>query len=526
VNKIVVCDAIHSKGLEILNKCDDIKYIDASNENKEALLDLISDASVVITRSSTDVDKKLLNAAPNLKAIVRAGVGVDNVDINECSKRGIIVMNIPTANTIAAVELTMTHILSSARSFTSAHNHLKIDRIWKREKWYGVELKDKTLGVIGFGNIGSRVSKRALAFDMDVITYDPYIDPSLPAQIGAKYTRNFDDILKCDFITIHTPKNDETTNMITSTEISKMKDGVRLINVARGGLYNEDDLYEALLSGKVSFCGIDVFVKEPATDNRLLELNNISCTPHLGANTLESQERVAVQASQNAINAVRGVNYANALNLPIKDSDIPVEFKLYLELGQKLAYLAAQINRGQVKSIKVMAYGEISNYIESLVTFSLVGALKESMGEMINYVNAKFIADEKKIEIIVDKNRASKVYKNKIEIAIVTDNGSLLIGGTVFDDSIQKIVNINNIELDIKPQGRMIFFKNDDKPGVIAKISQILSSNNLNIVDFRLGSDSKDSAIAVVLIESNLTKDILKQLNSIKECQWVAYATI
>jgi D-3-phosphoglycerate dehydrogenase len=200
VNKIVVCDAIHSKGLEILNKCDDIKYIDASNDNKEALLDLISDASVVITRSSTDVDKKLLNAAPNLKAIVRAGVGVDNVDINECSKRGIIVMNIPTANTIAAVELTMTHILSSARSFTSAHNHLKIDRIWKREKWYGVELKDKTLGVIGFGNIGSRVSKRALAFDMDVITYDPYIDPSLPAQIGAKYTRNFDDILKCGFI--------------------------------------------------------------------------------------------------------------------------------------------------------------------------------------------------------------------------------------------------------------------------------------------------------------------------------------
>lgn len=524
--KIVVCDAIHTRGFEILKSCDDIVYIDASGEDKIKLLDIVSDADVVITRSSTDIDEKFLEAAKNLKAIVRAGVGVDNVDIDGCSKRGIIAMNVPTANTIAAVELTMAHLLGSARSFTNSCNHLKHDRIWKREKWYGIELKDKKLGVIGFGNIGSRVSKRALAFDMNVVAYDPYIDPSLPSQIGASYTKNFSDILDCDFITIHTPKNSETTDIITAKEIAQMKDGVRLINVARGGLYNEDDLYDALKSGKVAYCGIDVFIKEPATDHKLLDIENLSATPHLGANTLESQERVAVQAVENAINAALGISYANALNLPIKDSDTPSEFKSYLDLGQKLAYLGAQINRGHIKGINIKACGDVSEYIDSLVTFTLVGALKESMGEKINYVNAKFVADEKKIEIKTEADAISMGYNNKIEISIITDETNLTIGGTVFEGSIQKIVNINDIELDIKPKGKMIFFKNDDKPGVIAKLSQILLDSNINIVDFRLGSDSKTSAIAVVVIDSDLSKEVLEKLNNIPECRWVSYARV
>ncbi|MDR0408419.1 MAG: phosphoglycerate dehydrogenase, partial [Campylobacteraceae bacterium] len=296
--KIVVCDSIHEIGFEILKKESDITVVDATKVDKDKLGEIIADADVAITRSPTDIDAAFLDAGKRLSAVVRAGVGVDNVDLDECSKRGVIAMNVPTANTIAAVELTMAHILSAARSFPYAHNALKQDRIWKREKWYGIELFGKKLGVIGFGNIGSRVAIRAKAFGMDVVAYDPYIQSNKATDLGMLYTENFDDILACDFITIHTPKNKETINIIDKAEIAKMKDGVRLINVARGGLYNEEALIEGLKSGKVAFAGIDVFSKEPAVDNPILDLDNVTVTPHLGANTLESQEKIAIAAAE------------------------------------------------------------------------------------------------------------------------------------------------------------------------------------------------------------------------------------
>ena len=524
--RIIVCDAIHQKGLDLLAQSEDIEFVDASKEPKDKLLDLIGAYDVAITRSSTDVDQKFLDAATNLKAVVRAGVGVDNVDIEGCSKNGIIVMNVPTANTIAAVELTMAHMLSCARSFPNANNHLKIDRIWKREKWYGIELKDKKLGVIGFGNIGSRVAKRAMAFEMDVVAYDPYIDPSKATDLGAKYTKNFEDILACDFITIHTPKNSETIDMIGVDEIAKMKDGVRLINCARGGLYNEDALYDGIKSGKVGYAGIDVFIKEPATSNKLLDLENISVTPHLGANTKESQEKIATQAAQQALNAVRGTSYPNALNLPIKENEMPSFVKPYLELAQKIGYLAAQINVGYIKSLKIEAEGDIADYLSSLTTFALVGSLKESLGEKINYVNAEFVAKEKSIDVSSQKVSNLSEYKNKIKIKLTTDNDTLIIGGTVFSDTIEKIVSINNIELDFQPKGKMVFFSNKDKPGVIAKISKMMSDNAINIADFRLGRDSRGEALAVVLTDEAVPKEVLEALKSIQECNWVSYASI
>ncbi len=524
--RIIVCDAIHQKGLDILADNQDIEFLDASQEPKDKLLELVGAYDVAITRSSTDVDQKFLDASTNLKAVVRAGVGVDNVDIDGCSKNGIIVMNVPTANTIAAVELTMAHMLACARSFPNANNHLKIDRIWKREKWYGIELKDKKLGVIGFGNIGSRVGKRALAFEMDVIAYDPYIDPSKATDVGAKYTKNFDDILACDFITIHTPKNAETINIIGKDEIAKMKEGVRLINCARGGLYNEDALYEGIESGKIGYAGIDVFVSEPAIDNKLLDLENISVTPHLGANTKESQEKIAQQAAQQAINAARGTSYPNALNLPFKESDMPNFVKPYLELAQKIAYLAAQINVGYIKSLQIEAEGEIAEYLNSLTTFALVGSLKESLGEKINYVNAEFVAKEKAINVMSQKVSNLSEYKNKVKIKLTTDNDTIVIGGTVFSDTIEKIVSINDIKLDFKPKGKMIFFSNQDKPGVIAKISKVMSDARINIADFRLGRDSSGEALAVVLTDEAVSKELLEELKSIEECNWVSYASI
>ena len=524
--RIIVCDAIHQKGLDLLAESQDIEFIDASQEPKDKLLTMMKDYDVAITRSSTDVDQKFIDASTSLKAVVRAGVGVDNVDIEGCSKNGIIVMNVPTANTIAAVELTMAHMLSCARSFPNANNHLKHDRIWKREKWYGVELKDKKLGVIGFGNIGSRVGKRALAFEMDVIAYDPYIDPAKATDIGAKYTKNFSDILDCDFITIHTPKNSETIDMIGAEEISKMKDGVRLINCARGGLYNEDALYEGLKSKKIAFAGIDVFISEPATDNKLLDLENISVTPHLGANTRESQQKIAEQAAEQALNAVRGTSYPNALNLPFKESDLPDFVKPYLELAQKIGYLAAQINVGYIKSLHIEAEGEIAEYLSSLTTFTLVGSLKESLGEKINYVNAEFVATEKGINISSQKVSNLSEYKNKINIKLTTDSDTIVIGGTVFSDTIEKIVNINDIKLDFKPKGKMLFFSNKDKLGVIAKISTVMRDEKINIADFRLGRNDKGEALAVVLTDEAVSKEVLNSLKSIEECNWVSYASI
>lgn len=525
MKKVMVCDAIHKKGFDVLGKENDFEVIDVSKLPKDELLKRIHEADVAITRSSTEINEAFLQASTNLKAIVRAGVGVDNVDIEGCSKRGIIVMNVPTANTIAAVELTMAHLLGTARSFPYAHNHLKLDRVWKREAWYGVELYNKKLGIIGFGNIGSRVGIRAKSFGMDIIAYDPYISSTKVTDLGMTYTENFDDILSCDFITIHTPKNKETINMIDEDEIAKMKDGVRLVNCARGGLYNETALQKGLKSGKIAFLGIDVFDKEPAINHPFLDLDNVIVTPHLGANTLESQEKIATSAANQAIEAVRCTSYPNALNLPIRPDELPSFALPYVELIQKMARMAAQINKHPITSIKLEAKGDIGEYIQPMLTFALVGALTESAGEQINYVNAGFIADEKGIkhETLVSPAGA---YKNMVNVYLHTQKGVTTIGGTIFSDEEQRIININGFKTDFKPKGKMIVFKNTDVPGVIMSISSILAYENINIADFRLGRDDKGSALAVILVDEPINKKILQKLNNLPSCLWAEYAVL
>lgn len=523
---IVVCDHIHESGLEILKNTDDINYVYAADVDKTELLDIIKDADVCITRSSTDVDEKFLNAAQNLKAIVRAGVGVDNVDIQGCSMRGIIAMNVPTANTIAATELTMAHMLACMRKFPYAHSQLKDQRIWKREDWYGLELYGKKLGVIGFGNIGHRVALRAKSFEMDVVTYDPYIPSSKATDLGIEYTTNFDDILACDIITIHTPKNEETINMIGEEEIAKMKDGVILINCARGGLYNEEALYNNLKSGKIHMAGIDVFKKEPATDHPLLDLPNVTVTAHLGANTVESQYKIATQAANNAIEAARGIGYPHALNLPIDETKIPSYVKPYLELIQKMAYLLSQMDKSAIASIKVEAQGDIAQYCESLSTFAAVGALTTSLGtEKINYVNAPFVLKERGITLETNEVVNNSGYKNKVSIKLTTKNGVQTISGTIFDDDIQRIIDINGHIVDVEPAGRMILFTNSDVPGVIGQVGTTLANNGINIADFRLGR-SKNGALAVILVDENVPASVLKDLGNLEAAKSVAYAKI
>jgi D-3-phosphoglycerate dehydrogenase len=526
MKKVVVCDPIHEIGFKILREAEDIELVDASKTPKDELLKIIEDADGVITRSPTPVDDKFLNAVKKLKAVVRAGVGVDNVDIDGASKKGIIVMNVPTANTIAAVELTMCHLVSSMRAFPNAVNALKRDKEWNREKWLGNELYGKKLGVIGFGNIGSRVAIRAKSFGMEIIAYDPYINPSKVTDLGMTYTTNFDDILSCDVITIHTPKNKETINMITKKEIVKMKDGVRLINVARGGLYNEDDVLEGLRSGKIAWLGIDVFNKEPLEDHPFWNEENTSVTPHIGANTMESQEKIARQAAENIIQAVRGIAYPNALNLPIDTNKTPEWAIKYLELTQKMSYLIAQTINKAIKKIRVTSYGNISEYLDSLLTFAVVGAMTEIVGENVNYVNATFLAKENGIELeTIEKNNENSPYKNLIKVELLTDTKSYTISGTMFEDNF-RVVEIEGFELEFEPKGNLIFFRNTDVPGVIGEVGMTLAKNNINISDFRLGRNKEGEAVAVILIDSKVEKEVIEELSKLKAALSVHYAQI
>jgi len=524
---VVVCDHIHEAGLKMLENDENINFIMAADEPKDKLVsEIIPKADVAITRSSTDVDDNFIKHATNMKAIVRAGVGVDNVNIPGCSKEGIIVMNVPTANTIAAVELTMTHMLSCMRMFPYSHDHLKNQRVWKREKWYGHELKGKKLGVIGFGNIGSRVAKRAAAFEMDIVAYDPYIHPSKVTDLDMTYTKDFADILACDIITIHTPKNQETIGIIGEKEIAQMKDGVVLVNCARGDLYNEDALYDGLKSGKIRFAGIDVFGKEPAINNKLLDLENIVVSPHLGANTYESQYNIGTQAAENAIAAAKGFSYPHAMNLPIDESKIPAFVKPFLEMGQKIGFLASQINKSQILSIKVSGHGDIAEYVESLSTFVAVGAMRETSGDTINYVNAEFVAKEKDIKIETEALSDSVVYKNLITIKLTTAEGTTSISGTIFDDNVQRIVTIDGFEIEFVLKGDIVLFKNSDVPGVIGSIGSTLANNSVNISDFSLARNKDAEALAVILVDNAVNETTLGELSSLDACLSVHYAKL
>ena len=522
---IIVCDHIHQSGLELLKKDKEVKILDLAALPKNELKKELYKADVAITRSSTDVDMDFLKSASKLRAIVRAGVGVDNVDIENSSKKGVVIMNIPTANTIAAVELTCAHILNAVRRLPEANAQLKNERKWKREDWYGIELKGKKLGIIGFGNIGSRVGKRMKAFEMEVITYDPYINAAKATDLGIAYTKNFDDILVCDIITIHTPKNKETINIIDRNEIVKMKEGVILINCARGGLYNEEALFEALQSQKIRFAGIDVFTKEPAISNRLLDLNNIYVTPHIGANTLESQEKIAIEAAKAALEAARGSSFPNALNLPIRENELPYFVKGYLELVQKMAFFAIQMNKDEIRSIQLEAQGEIKEYLSSLSTFALVGILNATLGDKVNYVNAPYVAKERGIEVHLEGKESQDVFKNQVKLTLLTQKGEFSVSGAVFNEDTLKIVEINKFPLDIKPEGKMILFRNNDTPGVIGFIGSILAKHNINIADFRLARYKKE-ALAVIIVDDEVESEVLKELSNIDACISIQYAVL
>jgi D-3-phosphoglycerate dehydrogenase len=305
-----------------------------------------------------------------------------------------------------------------------------------------------------------------------------------------------------------------------------MKDGVVLINCARGGLYNEEALYNGLTSGKIRFAGIDVFNKEPATDHPLLDLDNVTVSPHLGANTFESQYNIGTQAAQNAIEAAKGISFAHAMNLPIDESKIPAYVKPFLEMGQKIGFLASQINKSQIVAIKVSGQGDISNYVDSLSTFVAVGAMSQNSEDTINYVNAEFVAKEKGITIESEALADSSVFKNVITVKLTTAEGVTSISATIFDDGVKRIVAIDGFDIEVALKGDMILFKNSDVPGVIGSIGTTLGKNNVNIADFSLARNDKSEALAIILVDNAVSDKTLNELASLEACISVNYARL
>ncbi len=516
--KVVVCDPISEKGIEILkNEKDIIVDIKSSVDKKELPLHL-KDADAIITRSSTTVDKEFLSHCENLKVIGRAGVGVDNIDLDEASKRGIVVLNMPTGNTLAATEHTMTHMLNCLRFMPNANYELKHKHIWNRKKWMGIELHGKTVGIIGMGRIGSRVAVRVMSFGAKVLVYDPYIPKERATKIGAKMVDTLDELIKSsDIITIHTPKTEETYNMIDKEKIEKMKDGVILINCARGGLYNEKALYDGLKSGKIWALGIDVFDKEPQTNHPLFELDNVFVTPHLGANTYESQVRVAEGIAKSVIDALKGRGYENAVNIKMEEEEISEVGKQFLGLAERMGSFLSQYVKSFIKKVTVYPHGEIESCMNSLGLFTIVGVLKNMVDEHVNYVNAPYIANERGIEVEQKIYKKRTEFKNYLLIKAEYDDGKTLeIGGTVFEPNKARIVYMDGFDMEIELTGNIIVFKNYDKPGVIGKVGLILGKHNINIADFRLGR-KKDlgEALSFIKVDQEVSDSILKEILNI-----------
>ncbi len=516
--KVVVCDTISEKGIDILKNHKEIDVEIKTTTPKDELPKQLRDADAIITRSATTIDKEFLSYCENLKVIGRAGVGVDNIDLDEASKKGIVVINMPTGNTLAATEHTMTHMLNCLRFMPNANYELKYKHIWNRKKWMGIELHGKTLGIIGMGRIGSRVAIRAMSFGANVIVYDPYIKKEKATSIGAKIVDDLSELLKnSDIITIHTPKTNETYNMIDKKEIEMMKDDVILINCARGGLYNEKALYDGLKSGKIRALGIDVFENEPQENHPLQEFDNVFVTPHLGANTYESQIRVAEGIANSVIDALLGRGYENAVNIKMEEEEISELGKQFLGLAERMGSFLSQYVKSFTKSITIYTHGEIENYANSLSLFVSVGVLKNMVDEHINYVNAPYITKERGIEIKSEIYKEKTEFKNYLLIkAEYDDSKTIEIGGTIFEPNKARIVYMNGFDMEIELAGNIIVFQNYDQPGVIGRVGAILGKYDINIADFRLArKDESKEALSFIKTDEEVKDEILKEILNI-----------
>ncbi len=499
LKKVLISDPLSSKGLEVLARAKNLKYEIKTGFSPEELRKIIPGYDAIIIRSETKLRAEIIEAGDRLKVIGRAGIGLDNVDLPAATKKGIVVMNTPQENAIAAAEHTLALMFSIARKIPQATASMKAGK-WEKKKFMGVELYNKTLGVIGIGVIGTIVVDRARGLKMKAIGYDPFLSSEVAEKKGFELVSLDELLTRSDFITVHTPLTDETRNLIDKEAIRKMKDGVILINCARGGIINENDLYQAIKEGKVAGAALDVFEKEPAVGNPLFELEEVIHTPHLGASTGEAQENVSIAIAQQVVDFLTLGEARNAVNIPMVSPDILPFLRPYLRLGERLGSFVSQISNYAMEEVLIEYQGEVVEYGTKPITISVLkGLLTPFVGETVNFVNAPVMAKERGIRIIESTSEKVKDFASLIAITARSKMEQNYIAGTLFGRQELRIVKLNDFFIEAIPEGHILLIHNYDKPGVIGNIGMTLASQNVNIATLHLGRD-RMSGNAISLI--------------------------
>ena len=520
--KVLVSDLLSQQGLDVLTENGDFEVDVILNLSHEALLDRIADYHALLIRSATKVTADVIGAARQLKVIGRAGVGVDNIDVQAATRNGILVVNTPTGNTIAAAEHTVALLLALARNIVPAGISLR-NRAWQRNDFIGVELYGKVFGTVGLGRIGREVARRAQAFEMQIIAYDPYISANAAEKIGIRLVDRETLFQESDYISIHTHLNAETYHSIGASEFALMKPSCRLINCARGGIIDEAALYDALKAGELAGAALDVFEDEPATDTPLLDLENVLALPHLGASTSEAQEHVAVEVAQQVRNALHGQPVANAVNQPKIDPRTLDILGPYLELAEKIGSFQTQIVEGQISAIKIHYNGTLFQKEDvTPVTVAFQKGLLAPVLADVNYVNAPFLVQQRGISVTETKSASEANYANSITIAVSTDKGETVIEGTAFGKKDIRIVRIDQLHINVRPMGYILLIYNSDQPGMIGLMGTILGEHGINIADMTVGrSRVSELAVTLINVDSPVPRGVLQMIASQKKIDFV-----
>ena len=516
--KVLVADKISPKGVAYLRAQPGFEVVEAYGSSPEKILELVKDVHAIAVRSETKITAAVFAAAPLLKVVGRAGVGVDNVDVEAATERGVVVMNTPAGNTIATAELTFTHILCGARPVPQAAASMKAGQ-WDRKSFSGIELFRKTLGIVGLGRIGSEVAKRAQAFGMRVLAYDPYLAPSRAKAMQVEGV-TLDELLRqSDYITVHMPLTDDTRYMIDEAAFEKCKKGLRIFNCARGGIIEEAALVAALKTGKVAAAGLDVFEDEPlAKDSELRSLTNVTLTPHLGASTAEAQESVGIEIAEQIADVLSGGVIRNAVNMPSLDAATLALLRPYLDLGAKLGTLVQQIAPAQVAALRITYWGKIVDLDANAVTRSIQrGYLRRISGEDVNFVNAPFLLERLGIKVDVVKSTDETDYTELIAVeAIAAGDGVHSAKGTLIGKAAKpRLVEINGREVEAEAQGKLLLIENHDEPGMIGYVGTLLGRDKVNIANMSLSRMTAGAtALMVINLDSEPSEAVRKELKS------------
>ncbi len=524
MKKVLITDKIHEV---CVNSFESAGFEVAYNTDlkPEELLKVIHEFNILIVRSATKVTAEIINSADNLEIIGRAGTGVDNIDLKAATRKGVIVMNTPGGNTISAAELAFAHIMALCRMLPQADKSMKEGR-WDRKLFYGTELFGKNLGVIGLGQIGKEVAVRAKAFNMNILAYDPVASKDWAIENEVKLGELDELLAESDIITLHVPMNEHTRNLISEASISKMKDGVKIVNCARGGIVNESDVLNALNSGKISGVSLDVFEQEPPDCKELIDHKNSICTPHLGASTKDALEKVAKQISDQIMQYFSKGILAGSINadaiMYLSNKDLAPHINLAESIGRLLQKLA-----GDNLAYNLELSGTLLQKHSELINLGLLkGLLGERFSTPVNFINAKSLADDAGIKSSVTESSDDDHYNNLITVKFKSDEASRRISGTVMNDK-PRIVAIDDYTIEFEPEGHLIFYYNIDKPGVLSKVSKILADNNINIAGLSLGrKDKGKEALTIVNVDEVINEKILSETSSIEEINGVNYIKI